>query len=170
MKRRFVDRSGWDRILQRQDRLFRCDLEHFQGWGSELKMLRVHEPLFVQNLGASLCIVDDGFTWRHFVPDGLNHVITEMRDSGGAIIQWYIDIVFDHRFDAEDRLYFDDLYLDLVVSPDGHLEVKDADELEEAFRLNAITQAQFDLAWLEMKRLLALLEAGKLNLWALPNL
>ena len=170
MKRRFGDRSDWGRILQRQDRLFRCDLEHFQGWVSELKMLRVHEPLFVQNLGMSLCIVDDGFTWRHFVPDGLNHVITEMRDSGGTIVQWYIDIVFDHRFDAEDRLYFDDLYLDLVVLLDGRFEIKDADELEEALKTDVISSEQYDLAWRETKRLVGLLEAGKLNLRALPSL
>jgi uncharacterized protein len=169
MKRRYVDRSDWGRILEREDRLIRCDIEHFRGWISELRMLRVREPLHMPNLGTSVCIADDGFTWRHFVPDGLNHVITAMYDSSGAIIQWYIDIVFDHRFDAGDRLYFDDLYLDVVVSPDGHFEIKDADELEEALKTGVISSELYDLAWLETNRLVALLESGGLNLRNLPT-
>jgi uncharacterized protein len=169
MKRRFVDRSDWDRILEREDRLLRCDLKHFQGWVSELKMLRVREPFSVPNLGGSICIADAGFVWLH-LQDDANHVLTAMLDSSGDIVQWYIDIVLEHGFDAENRLYFDDLYLDIVVSPDGRFEVQDADELEDALKAGVISQAQFDLAWLETNRLVGLLERGELNLHDLPML
>jgi uncharacterized protein len=170
MKRRFVDRSDWDRILEREDRLLRCDLKHFQGWVSELKMLRVREPFSVPNLGGSICIADAGFVWLHYLQDDANHVLTAMLDSSGDIVQWYIDIVLEHGFDAENRLYFDDLYLDIVVSPDGRFEVQDADELEDALKAGVISQAQFDLAWLETNRLVGLLERGELNLHDLPML
>jgi uncharacterized protein len=167
MKRRFVDRSDWDRILERQDRLLRCDLEHFQGWVSELKMIRVREPFCVSSGEASICVADSGFTWLHYLPDGTNHVITAMFDSG-SIVQWYIDIVLGHGFDDRGVPYFDDLYLDIVVSPDGRIEIKDADELKDALEAGVISRAQFDLAWLETNRLVALLEAGELKLHDLP--
>lgn len=40
----------------------------------------------------------------------------------------------------------DDLYLDLVVYPDGTIKVDDMDELEEALSKKDITQEQFNLA------------------------
>lgn len=42
--------------------------------------------------------------------------------------------------------YFKDLYLDLIVYPDGRILVDDMDELEEALIQKDITQEQFDLA------------------------
>jgi uncharacterized protein len=170
MKRKFADRSDWKRILEKEYRLVRCDLESFHGWIAEFKMIRVREPLFVLNLGTSVCIADAGITWLHYLRDAANHVITVMLDSSGAIVQWYIDIVLEHGLDDRGVPYFDDLYLDVVVGPDGRFEIKDADELEDALKAGAISQAQFDLAWLETNRLVGLLKTGELNLRDLPTI
>ena len=48
--------------------------------------------------------------------------------------------------DVDGIPYFDDLYLDLVVYPDGTVKVDDMDELEEALSSKDITQEQFNLA------------------------
>lgn len=48
--------------------------------------------------------------------------------------------------DTDGIPYFDDLYLDLIVFPNGEIKVDDMDELEEALRQGDITQEQFDLA------------------------
>lgn len=48
--------------------------------------------------------------------------------------------------DVDGVPYFDDLYLDLVVYPDGTVIVDDMDELEEALLEKDITQEQFNLA------------------------
>ena len=48
--------------------------------------------------------------------------------------------------DVDGVPYFDDLYLDLVVYPDGTIIVDDMDELEEALSKKDITQEQFNLA------------------------
>jgi uncharacterized protein len=168
MKRKYADRSDWQRILEKEYRLVRCDLESFHGWVAEFKMIRVREPLFVISLGSSVCIADAGFTWLHYLRDAANHVITEMRDSSGEVVQWYIDIVLEHGLDDRGVPYFDDLYLDVVVDPDFRLEIQDADELEDALNAGVISQAQFDLAWRETNRLVGLLETGELNLRNLP--
>jgi uncharacterized protein len=170
MKRKFADRSDWARILEKEYRLVRCDLEHFRGWIAEFKMIRVREPLSVSSWGTSICIADAGFTWLHYLRDAANHVITAMYDSSGAIVQWYIDIVLEHGLDERGVPYFEDLYLDVVVGPDGRFEIKDADEIEVALKENVISQAQFDLAWLETNRLVGLLESGELNLRLLPSM
>jgi uncharacterized protein len=170
MKRKYADRSDWKRILEKEYRLVRCDHSGFHGWIAEFKMVRVREPLFVLSLGSSVRIADAGFTWLHYLHDGANHVVTLMLNSSGAIVQWYIDIVLEHGLDERGVPYFDDLYLDVVVSPDGRFEVQDADELEAALKSGIISQAQFDLAWLETNRLVGLLERGELNLRSLPRI
>lgn len=48
--------------------------------------------------------------------------------------------------DADGMPYFDDLYLDLVVYPDGTIVIDDMDELEDALTKGDITQEQFHLA------------------------
>jgi uncharacterized protein len=163
MKRKFVDLSDWPLILEKTYQAVHCDLESFRGWVIELKMIRVLEPLVWMNRGIEVNIADVGNTWRRYIPDGEHHLITEMRDRNHQVQQWYIDIIFEHGFDVNGCFYYDDLYLDLIVSPDGQVEVHDADELEDALKVGIISQAQFDLAWRETNRLVALLETGELR-------
>ncbi len=74
------------------------------------------------------------------------YCITAMMNSDNDIVVWYIDMIASQGLDTDGILYFDDLYLDLVVYPNGEIMVDDLDELEEALRQSDITQAQFDLA------------------------
>jgi predicted RNA-binding protein associated with RNAse of E/G family len=54
---------------------------------------------------------------------------------------------------------YEDLYLDIVISPEGETLLLDVDELDEALRLGEITQSQYDFAWHEASALLDALEA-----------
>ena len=62
------------------------------------------------------------------------------------ILLWYIDMIAEQGIDADSIPYFDDLYLDLVVYPNGMIKVDDMDELEEALAEKDITEEQFNLA------------------------
>lgn len=55
-------------------------------------------------------------------------------------------MIAEQGIDSDGIPYFDDLYLDLVVYPDGTIKVDDMDELEEALSIKDITQEQFNLA------------------------
>ncbi len=67
-------------------------------------------------------------------------------DEDEKVLLWYIDMIASQGIDVDGVPYFDDLYLDLVVYPDGTIIVDDMDELEEALSKKDITQEQFDLA------------------------
>ena len=69
-----------------------------------------------------------------------------MMNADNDILLWYIDMIADQGIDADGVPYFDDLYLDLVVYPDGTIIVDDMDELEAALATKDITQEQFHLA------------------------
>jgi hypothetical protein len=53
----------------------------------------------------------------------------------GTLRGWYANVTFPTRIDGTQsppRLYWHDLYLDVVMLPDGQVFVRDEDELEEA--------------------------------------
>lgn len=52
-------------------------------------------------------------------------------DEENEILLWYIDMIAGQGIDIDDIPYFDDLYLDLIVYPDGSIIEDDRDELEQ---------------------------------------
>lgn len=53
----------------------------------------------------------------------------------GSLRGWYANVTYPTRIDGTQtppRLYWHDLYLDVVMLPDGQIFVRDEDELEEA--------------------------------------
>lgn len=58
----------------------------------------------------------------------------------------YIDMLAEQGYDEDGVPYFYDLYLDLVVYPDGTIVEDDRDELEKVLEDGDITKKQFELA------------------------
>ena len=69
-----------------------------------------------------------------------------MMNPENEVLVWYIDMIAGQGKDTDGVAYIDDLYLDLVVYPDGTVIEDDMDELEEALRCGDISKALFDLA------------------------
>ncbi|MCL6459025.1 MAG: DUF402 domain-containing protein, partial [Gorillibacterium sp.] len=57
--------------------------------------------------------------------------------------------------------YCDDLYLDVVLLPDGQLFLLDEDELEEALSKRIIRQSDFELAHREAAALMRSIREGR---------
>lgn len=80
------------------------------------------------------------------------YCITTMMDKNGEVLLWYIDIIEEQGINDEVPFFYD-LYLDLVVYPNGEIIVDDMDELEDALANGIISQKQFDLAIETSKKL-----------------
>ncbi len=50
---------------------------------------------------------------------------------------------------------FDDLYLDVVLLPNGKIYVLDEDELEDAYKSGDVTKEEYELAWYTTKWIIA---------------
>ncbi|WP_407083016.1 hypothetical protein [Paenibacillus polygoni] len=59
--------------------------------------------------------------------------------------------------------FWDDLYLDVIVLPNGKYLIKDIDELEDALNTNVIEQADYLLAKNTMKDLMKNLHSMSLS-------
>ena len=84
------------------------------------------------------------------------------------IIEWYFDIA--REIGNENGCpYEDDLYLDVVVNPNGEILLLDEDELKEAFDRLEVSQETYDMAYNEANNLMEKLKGNKDKLEKFTN-
>jgi len=81
-----------------------------------------------------------------------------MFDQQDRLLQIYFDITDGNHLEPVENPTFDDMYLDIVMEPDGMLYVLDRDELDEAYQTKKISPEQYERTLREGERLYAWLE------------
>lgn len=163
MKRKEATWAGWERLLVRRLAMKRLEGQPFDGHLALVAIdLLQNPPAWLDLPDGRRRFVDNGYMMLQQFPVGSQHLITTNFDTDGQVVHWYIDIVKEHGLNPEGIRWYDDLYLDIVVLPDGTRHLLDADELDEALAHGLITQDDWALAWDEANRLLAALEVGPL--------
>lgn len=139
MKRRFA--NAVEGIYTQK----RVDKEIFKGYLCNIKLQNIKNPLIVNNGVADVCIKDNNYEWFELYPDNGNYALTIMFDDKDNLIEWYFDIA--KEIGLENNIpYEDDLYLDMVVLPNGMRLVLDEEELLTAFRNGDIKREDVELA------------------------
>lgn len=93
-------------------------------------------------LDSGLCIQDTNYKWLEFY-DYISKIrLTAVYDEKSEIVEWYFDMA--RIIGKEGGIpYEDDLYLDVVLKPDGKTLLLDEDELKEAFDCLEITKEEY---------------------------
>lgn len=145
MKRVRITYDEWKCMLSKRQTIRFLDNEVFQGHVSLLHILHVSKPQ-IWTFHKETVVCQDGFKWLTLLPKDGYFCITAMMNESGKILLWYIDMIASQGVGGDSVPYFDDLYLDLIVYPDGTIVEDDRDELEEAWRQGDITSEQLALA------------------------
>ena len=66
----------------------------------------------------------------YFIDKGIK--VSKVFDNAGQMVYWYCDIIVTHYDEKENTYTFNDLLIDVVVYPDGQVEVLDMDEFADA--------------------------------------
>ena len=66
----------------------------------------------------------------YFIDKGIK--VSKVFDNVGQMVYWYCDIIETHYDEKENIYTFNDLLIDVVVYPDGQVEVLDMDEFADA--------------------------------------
>lgn len=154
IKRKYLDRSNWKRVIEKSFKSKFINSEEFSGNISLISIEKVSTPLVKSMLGKDYCLANEGFTWLEQLPKDKNYCITTMFDDKGEIVQWYFDVIKAQGVTNRGVAYFDDLFLDVVVLPHGEIILLDEDELQEALTKNEITQMEYDMAYEEANRIM----------------
>lgn len=97
----------------------------------------------------------------YFLQDGIK--VSKMYRSDGSLLRWYCDIVDFNIDENEGSLMVTDLLADVIIYPDGHMEVADLDELAEALERDLITKEQMISCLRNLDHLLSLIYRDKFD-------
>ncbi len=97
----------------------------------------------------------------YFLQEGIK--VSKIYRADHSLLYWYCDIV-DYRFDpADSSLTVTDLLADVILYPDGRMEVADLDELAEAMERNLITKEQMTACLRSLNHLLTMIYRDKFD-------
>jgi predicted RNA-binding protein associated with RNAse of E/G family len=161
MKQKYANRPNWSRINKKRYFQEYVQDEIYEGYISLLYLDQVREPLTVKYGNHDIRIVDHGYSWIMFFPDNKHFSLTVMVDNNNEIKQWYFDIVKSIKLSDEGIPVIEDLYLDLVVLPNGEYYILDEDELTTAFDEGIIDTHDYKLATDELEELRKSIERGE---------
>ena len=164
IKKKFMSKDSWKRVIKRKYIIQDID----NGKVSLLFIEKVDSPsLKTYEDGTKLKIADNNFYWLQIGLKDKNYWITAMYNESKELIQIYIDITFENIID-ENPSYLD-LFLDIVLMPNGNIFLLDKEELENAFYQNDITKKEYDLANEEAKKIIEELPKKKDDLIMICN-
>ena len=142
MKKCRLTYDEWKCIKEKQQTIQFLSTNKFCGYIGVLEIKDVSEPQVWNFNGKEQIVCDKGIKWISILPKDKYYCITAMLDQNEEIIVWYIDMIASQG--VEDGIpYFYDLYLDLVVYPDGMVITDDMDELEDALKKGDISEQLF---------------------------
>ncbi len=105
-------------------------------------------------------IIDNNYQLLEFYDYHSKVKLSAFYDKNSEIIEWYFDIA--KKIGKENDVpYEDDLYLDVVVRPDGKIILLDENELKDALKKFEITKEEYEMAYEEANKLMMLLEGKK---------
>lgn len=143
-KRKDMRRTDWKSILKRDYVAAPCCFQGVEGIASLIQIHEITQPLAVRNGDHDVTIVDKEMSWVQIALRDQYVWVTAMFDKHGRLLQLYFDITDGNRLDPAENPTFEDMYLDIVMEPDGSLYVLDRDEMDEAFEAGKIAQEQYE--------------------------
>lgn len=97
----------------------------------------------------------------YFLREGIK--VSKIYREDGTLVYWYCDIV-DFTFDeATETLTVTDLLADVILYPEGRMEVVDLDELAEAMERELITKEQMTTCLRNLNHLLSMIYRDKFD-------
>lgn len=163
MKKKYADYPNWERVLEKDYKQMYFDNDDFKGYVCLLTAVKVREKLFITKHKKEYVLIDDGYFWLQFFPDNCKNVALSIAlTKDGEIREWYFDIAKNTSLTDKGVPYIDDLYLDVVLTPDGEIELLDEDELQEALDKNDINKEDFDLSYKYANKVMKFLD-GKVD-------
>lgn len=156
LKKRYADRYVGNRATADLKMISITD-DYFSGDIYYYDFINVKEKILIPN---GKCIMDNNYKWLEFYDYSSKVKLTAIYDENNEIIEWYFDIA---REIVKDNgvPYEDDLYLDVVVTPNGDIKLLDEDELKEAYNKREMTTEEYKNAYKEAENLMNKLKNNK---------
>lgn len=144
LKKKFANEfNKYNNVLEAEQKIKHIDKSDFKGDICLNIFNKVSKSFLLKN---GLNIQDNNYKWLEFYDYNSKVRLTAIYDENNKIVEWYFDIA--RSIGKENGIpYEDDLYLDVVLRPNGDVILLDEDELMEAFDRKEMTKAEFEEAY-----------------------
>lgn len=146
MKTKYLDKKRWRRLVRSKYDETIITINGERILAGMIHMHKVREPLSVPVVGEDTLVVANNFKWMQLLPEKHNYSITVMYDERWQEIQYYFDINYSHTLELG-KARRQDLYLDVLVLPDGRYELVDEEDIKRAFKKGIISSKEKDFAY-----------------------
>lgn len=132
-------------ILLDKDEVLYSDESHIVTRWNTIK------PKKILHHGCSCYFLDEGFK------------VSKFYEEDGTLMYWYCDII-SYLYNKEDNSYvFTDLLADVLIYPDGRVEVVDVGEIADALTDGTLTVDEMIPALRSLDKLLGLIYSGEFS-------
>lgn len=111
-----------------------------------IKIEEVKKPQVWEAFGRKITVADNGYKWLVASSEKEDYIITMYMNDKMEPVIWYIDMCDGQGIDDDGVYYYNDIFLDLLVSTSYDVIELDQDELELAYNTGVITNRQKKLA------------------------
>lgn len=154
MKRKELGRLNWSRVIERKDSYCIVSEKNPKIEASLIRIDKVTEKGIGMFRGEKVVIVEEGLSWLQIAVENTHWWLTAMLDEAGNIRQYYFDITLENHLLGSKESWFYDIYLDVVMMPNGEMDLLDENELDEALESGDITEEQHKNAHIWAKNLM----------------
>ncbi len=163
VKRKTLNLTNWKRVTKSSSAYMPLDFPKLKGMAGLFEIREVTAPLIVTLLSKRTIMADRSFNWMQIGPENENWWLTVQFDAEDQPIQYYFDITKDNTICGEESFYFD-LFIDVVLLPDGRIMTLDADELEQAYSEGLVGEDDCRLAVSTAEKIAAALPRERFRL------
>lgn len=111
-----------------------------------IDIVKVKERQIWNVFNEYLVVADNGYKWLVVLPKGKNYAVTMFMNDKFVPIVLYIDLIDGYGVDEDGVCYYNDIFLDLLVSVEGQIVEEDREEFEKAYVENIISERQYKQA------------------------
>lgn len=159
MKLNYADRRTDKNILSKKFKIMEINYDEFIGKISLIEIENINRNFETTRPdGTKELVIAKNYKIMTYFPREEEYCMTVMFDSDWNLIQWYFDIERSKcKYDSEIP-YSEDLYLDVVVLPNGTFYTLDENELEDALICNLISKDEYDMAYRTMNKIIQMIK------------
>lgn len=148
MKLKYADKRNDNIILKNEFKMQNLNNDFFNGTITLINIKEITNTVSVTRPDNSKdCLIDLDYKWLGIYPKNEKYCITVMYDNNWNLLQWYFDIAKSACKYENNVPYIEDLYLDIVLLPNGNHYMIDEDELAQALSKNLITKSEYNMAY-----------------------
>ena len=159
MKINYADRRTDKNILKKKFKIMDANYNEFNGKISLIDIEDLKEEV----------IISRNYKIMTYFPNSEKYCMTVMYDNNWKLLQWYFDI---ERYKCKYDLgipYSEELYLDVVVLPNGKFYTLDEEELKQALNNNLISKDEYNMAYLTMNKIILMIKNDFTKLYNFTN-